>query len=140
MTNVTKVPSVPTADSPGVRVDSDGVNVSQQSVDGIVDAFHRHWSELLQTVERMWARSLDWAQNNPVLFALALLLVAFWIYQKRCSRVEIAQMTLQYEGARTGGRRRRARGHTAEEASSATPQEGATQEDSGTKQPEEGRV
>jgi hypothetical protein len=79
--------SAPKPLPPGVHLNADAVDVSQQSVDGVLQAIDHHWTRFLETVERIWVTSLDWSSKNPVQFTGVLLLIAWWLVQRRLAIV-----------------------------------------------------
>jgi hypothetical protein len=75
----------------GVHVDIKGktVSASDQVVTTVVGA-----------LERMWSRTLDWAESNPIQFACVIVLFAFIAVQIRRGRTERAVLKTQYEAHR----------------------------------------
>jgi hypothetical protein len=82
----------------------DDFNVSQHTINSILEAFERRWSETLSTAERMWYRTLDWGSDHPYLFALVIFLLAWYLYQRRKTKVELRSMHIDYENARQQAR------------------------------------
>jgi hypothetical protein len=75
----------------GVHVDIKGRTVSAS--DHVV-------TTIGGTLERMWSRTLDWAESNPIQFALVLVLLAFIFVQIRRGRTERAVLKTQYDAHR----------------------------------------
>ncbi|MGH6818525.1 MAG: hypothetical protein ACREC1_07115 [Methylovirgula sp.] len=69
------------------------ISISGSAVDHILASF-----------ERVWRESLEWAQHNPILFLAFLIIVAAVIVAWRRSVVDIEQMKLEYDNARSQAR------------------------------------
>jgi hypothetical protein len=78
------------ADGPtsGVEVDVAGRKLS---------ASHETINTITGAVERIWSRTLDWAERSPAEFALVIILLMFIVVQLRKTKVTSAAMIIEYD-------------------------------------------
>lgn len=72
----------------GVQIDVSGKKLT---------ASHDSVIAVLGTAERTWSRTLDWFDDNPLQFALLIVLAMFAIVQVRKGRTDLAAMRTEYE-------------------------------------------
>ena len=78
------------ADGPisGVEVDVAGKKLS---------ASDKAISAITGAAERIWSRTLDWAERSPAEFALVIILLMFIVVQRRKAKVTSTAMIIEYD-------------------------------------------
>ncbi len=72
----------------GVQIDVSGKKLT---------ASHDTVTAALGTAERIWSRTLDWLDDNPLQFALLVVLAMFAIVQARKGRTDRIAMKTEYD-------------------------------------------
>lgn len=80
--------------------------ISYKGSIGQVTASDDTVTKALATLERMWARALDWSSAFPSQFYALLLLIAFALYLRHKESVQIAALKGEYKERRDRERSR----------------------------------
>jgi len=78
------------ADGPpsGLEIDISGKKLSASS--SVIEA-------VVNATERIWSRTLDWAEHSPAEFAIIAVLLMFIVVQRRKANTAATAMNIEYE-------------------------------------------
>jgi hypothetical protein len=69
-----------------IDISSKKLSASSEAITAITDS-----------TERMWSRTLDWAERSPIEFALVAVVLMFIVVQRRRAKTTATAMTIEYE-------------------------------------------
>ena len=52
---------------------------------------------ILASAERIWSRTLDWASTNRIEFALVVVFLMYYVFQRRKTKTDMAAMKTKYD-------------------------------------------